>query len=191
MVDYNKKNMNKHVIIFLAFNNVDDIKKSFESMYLPNIDYFIIENKSNYSEQIKDYFLEEKKNRDNIVKYIQFEKNIATVAVNITIRDYVDFFKQYDYITFTDGDYFIYDMDATVKEMLSAFNDPNCGISSVDLYTRNNWRQKANRIIGSDHYVEFMKQKENQAPAPRVGIGVPCIMTLQKKDFGIFENIYF
>ena len=87
--------MNKHVLIFLEFNNVDDIKKSFESMYLPDIDYFIIENKSGYSEEIKNYFLEEKKTRDNIVKYIQYEKNIAAVAVNIAIRDYADFFKQY------------------------------------------------------------------------------------------------
>ena len=127
--------MRKQIIIIFCFNNIGDIKKSFESTYLSNIDYFIVENKSNNSGEIKNYFIEQKKFRDNIVGYIQFEKNIVSNAINIFIKKYSDFLRQYEYITFTDGDYYIYDMEATNEEMLSAFNDPRCGISSVDLYT--------------------------------------------------------
>ena len=183
--------MNKHILVFLAFNNVEHIKKSFDSMYCDDIDYFIIENKSKYSEEIQNYFLKQKEIGNNIVKYIQFEKNIAANAVNIAIKDYITFFKQYEYFTYTDGDYYIYDIKSTIQEILSAFSHPDCAISSVELYPFSNWRQHSNRILGVEHYINYMRARENISPISRIGIGVPSLMTLSQKDLGIIENIYF
>jgi hypothetical protein len=192
--------MNKQVIIFFCFNNVEHIKIAFDSTYQSDIDYFIVENKSNYSEEIKNYFLEQKKTRDNIVGYIQFEKNISSNAMNIFIRKYGDFLRKYEYITFTDGDYYIYDIKSTIQEMLMAFNRPDCAISSVDLYWGNHISYEAlfvkrtatnKRVVGTNFYDDFMKKRENMMPDNVVGIGVPCLMTLQKKDLYILETIFY
>ena len=192
--------MNNHILIFFCFNNVSHIKISFDSMYLSNIDYFIVENKSDYSEEIKSYFLEQKKTRDNIVGYIQFEKNISSNAMNIFIKKYGDFLKKYEYITFTDGDYYIYNIKSTIQEILMAFSHPNCAISSADLYWGNHINYEAlfikrtitnKRIVGTNYYINFMKKRENIKTNNIIGIGVPCLMTLHKKDFGILESIYY
>lgn len=182
--------MNKQVIIFFCFNNVEHIKISFDSNYLEDIDYFIVENKSNYSDLIKDYFLERKKQWNNIVGYIQFEKNIVANAINIFIKEYGSFLRNYDYITFTDGDYYSYDIKSTIQEMLMAFNYPDCAMSSVDLY-QGNLHTNPNRIAGMKYYDDFMKNRINFKSTNIIGIGVPALMTLQKKDLYILESIYY
>lgn len=182
--------MNKHILVFFCFNNVEDIIKSFKSMYCEDIDFFIIENKSNFSEQIKEFFLSEKQSKDNIVRYIQFEKNISSNAINIFLKKYGDFLRKYEYITITDGDYYIHDMKATMKEIMTAFNNSDCAISSVDIY-QGNHTKNPNRLIGTQYYDDFMKQRENINPENIIGIGVPSLMTLHKKDLGILETIYY
>jgi hypothetical protein len=182
--------MNKQIIVFLCFNNVNHIKQSFDSMYCDDIDYFVVENISNYSEEIKNYFLDKKKTCNSIVGYIQFQKNIVGNAINIFIRKYGDLLRKYEYITFTDGDYYVYDMKSTVQEILMAFNYPDCAVSSVDLYPYSNWRHP-NRIIGTNYYIEYMKKRENIQLNNVIGIGIPSLMTLQKKDLFILESIYY
>jgi hypothetical protein len=81
-------------------------------------------------------------------------------------------------------------MKSTVQEILSAFSHPDCAISSVELYPFSNWRQHNNRILGTDRYVEYMKNR-NITPNSIIGVGVPSLMTLQRKDLNILENIYF
>jgi len=182
--------MNTHILVFFCFNNVEHIKMSFDSMYQDNIDYFIVENKSNYSEEIVKYFLEQKKIKNNLVGYIQFEKNIVANAINIFLKEYGDFLRKYDYITITDGDYYIYDMKSTMQEIFGAFNNGDCAISSVDLYPLSNWRNP-NRRIGTNYYVDYMNNRANMSPISVVGIGVPALMTLKKKDLFILETIYY
>lgn len=182
--------MNKHILIFFCFNNVEHIKMSFDSMYQSDIDYFVVENISNYSEEIKNYFLLKKGTCDNVVGYIQFEKNIVANAINIFLRKYGDFLRNYDYITITDGDYYIFDMKSTMQEILSAFGHSDCAISSVDLYPYSNWRHP-NRVIGTDHYIDYMKKRDTINPNCGIGIGVPALMTLQKKDLFVLETIYY
>jgi hypothetical protein len=91
-------------------------------------------------------------------------------------------------------------MKSTIQEMLTAFNYSNCVISSVDLYWGNHITYEAlyvkrtvanKRIVGTNHYVDFMKKRENIRPNNIIGIGVPCLMTLQKKDLYILESIYY
>jgi hypothetical protein len=179
---------NKHILIFFCFNNFEHIKISFDSMYNDNIDYFIIENKSKYSEEIKNYFLEQKK--DNIIRYIQFEKNISSNAINIFLKRFGDFLRKYEYVTITDGDYYIHDMKLTMQEIMTAFNHKDCAISSVDIY-QGNHTKNPNKIIGIEPYNDFMKKRESINPNNIIGIGVPSLMTLHKKDLYILESIYY
>ena len=95
----------KHICVFLAYQNFEHIKMSFESMYLDSIDYFIIENKSDKSNEIRNFF-ESKK----LKGYIQFQKNIAANAVNIFIKDFYNLLMEYDVITITDGDLYVYNI---------------------------------------------------------------------------------
>lgn len=46
----------KHICVFLAYQNIEHIKTSFESMYLDSVDYFIVENFSENSDSIKEFF---------------------------------------------------------------------------------------------------------------------------------------
>jgi len=182
--------MNKHIIIFLCFNNIEHIKQSFDSMYDENIDYFVVENISNYSEGIKNYFLERNKGWKNIVGYIQFQKNIVGNAINVYIREYGDFLRKYEYITFTDGDYYIYDMKSTVQEIMMAFDKPDCAVSSVDLYLGNQLITP-NKVAGTNYYDDFMRDRKDMPLGNKLGIGVPSLMTLQRKDLEILENMYY
>jgi hypothetical protein len=159
-------------------------------MYQLNIDYIIIENKSKFSEEIKNYFLNKKETCNNIIKYLQFQKNIAANAINIFLKEYGNFLRNYEYITITDGDYYIYNMKSTMEEVLLAFNHADCAISSVELYLGNQ-HVTPNRIAGTQYYDDFMKTRENIIPNNIIGIGIPSLMTLQKKDLYIVESIYY
>ena len=46
----------KHIIVFLAFENLDIVKTSFDSIKTANADFFVIENHSENSHLIKEYF---------------------------------------------------------------------------------------------------------------------------------------
>ena len=68
----------KHICIFFIYNNLEHIIKSFESIQDPNVDYFIIENKSDNSSKIQEYFFTK-----NLKGYIQFEENISNNAMDV------------------------------------------------------------------------------------------------------------
>ncbi len=129
--------MKKHLIIFLAYKNLDIVSKSFESIKDVDADIFIVENQSENSRAIADYF-EDK----NIFGYIQFHENVANSAISIFITDFWDLISQYEYITFTDGDLYVYDSNAMFDEIFDAFKDPYTIISSADLWQGNNYQNK-------------------------------------------------
>jgi hypothetical protein len=118
----------KHICIFFIYNNLEHIIKSFESIQDPNVDYFIIENKSDNSSKIQEYFFTK-----NLKGYIQFEENISNNAIEIFLKDYKELLSEYDYITITDGDLEIQDINSTFKEIIKNLNLKDVGISCVDL----------------------------------------------------------
>lgn len=120
--------MIKHICVFFAYHNIEHIIKSFESIQKPNIDYFIIENKSENSNQIQEYFFTK-----NLKGYIQFKENITNNAIEIFLKNYKELLLKYDYITITDGDLEIGDIDLTFKEIIKNLNLENVGVSCVDL----------------------------------------------------------
>lgn len=173
----------KHIIIFFVYNNLDIIIKSFENLKTYNADFFVVENFSESSMQIKEYFI-----NNNLKGYIQFEENIAANALNIFIKDYYNLLNEYDYITFTDGDIICYDINGTFNEILNNLKENKCIVSSCDLYLGNSYTNP-NRKIGLEHYYEFIKihkpsnQREGQTGA--------FLLTLQNKDLHLLKNIHF
>jgi len=124
--------MKKHICILICFHNIEHIKQCYESLSNPEIDFFIIENKSENSNEIQKYF-----NKRDIIGYIQFEDNITFKAVEIFIKDYYSLLQQYDYITISDCDLKISDSKNTFLEIIENLNLDNVGVSCIDLSLEN------------------------------------------------------
>jgi hypothetical protein len=144
----------KQLCVVRVYNNVEHIKISFDSFYNENVDFFIVENCSKNSDEIEKYFLTKK-----LVGYIRFDKNIAANAFNIFLKDYYEFINDYDIITFTDGDLYVYNYNSLFEELINNLNNDNVIISSANLY-RLNYYNLLNKEIGVDKYIEFMKNRE-------------------------------
>jgi sugar O-acyltransferase (sialic acid O-acetyltransferase NeuD family) len=175
----------KHICVFLAFKNLEHIKLSFESIQTEDVDYYVLENPSENSTQIFNYF----KNK-NLIGYIRFNENVAANAVNTFIIDYKDLLLKYDYITITDGDIYVYDIKETFKEIKAALDNPNCFISSADLYLANNYDNNSNRVIGVDKYIEAMKINIKNFGSILGNTG-NFLLTIKKENFGVIENIHY
>jgi hypothetical protein len=176
----------KHIVVFLAYENFDMIKKSFNSLKNSNSDFFIIENFSKNSNSIKEFFIKEK-----LIGYIQFLDNARANAVNIFIEKYYDLLSQYDYVTITDGDLFIYDIADTFKEIILSFNDINCYVCGVTLYKGNNYENNPNRIIGTEHYVEHMLSKSEHKIGPIKGRTGNHLLTFNKKSLNVIKDVHY
>ena len=120
--------MNKHICILFCYNNVDHIRRCFESLKSNSIDFFIIENPSTNSIEIQKYF----QNLD-LTGYIQFDTNITFKAVEQFITDYYDLLHEYDYITISDCDLQVTNSNETFNELIKNLNLPGVGVSCIDL----------------------------------------------------------
>ena len=176
----------KHICIFLAFKNVEHIKLSFDSMSHDDVDFFIVENHSENSDEIYEYFKNKK-----LVGYIKFNENIAANAINIFIKNHRDLLLEYDYITMTDGDLFVYDIKETINEIRNALDRNICSIASSSLYM-GNWYsiRNDNRLIGIEYYNDYMKNTIKSFGCVE-GSTSGYLMTIRKKDLHLFENIHF
>lgn len=112
-------------------------------------------------------------------------------AVNIFLKDFIGLLEQYEYITITDDDYYVYDIKSTIDEILTAFGDINCVASSVEIYQYSKFRCP-NRIIGTEYYDEYMLKRQNiEMGNIPTNTGTNSLMTIQKKDLSIIKNQYF
>lgn len=175
----------KHICIFLAFNNAEHIQTSFDSLYLDDVDYFIIENPSENSEKINEYFKTKK-----LKGYIKFEKNVAANAVNTFIINYRELLLEYDYITITDGDIYVHDIENTFNELKSGLEMSNTLISSVDLYMGNDYTNNSNRLIGTKYYDDFMVLNQKTFGCVHGNTG-NFLLTIKKENLHIIENIHY
>lgn len=173
----------KHICVFLAYQNIEHIKLSFESMYLDSVDYFIVENFSENSDSIKEFFTKKK-----LKGYIQFEKNISATAVNIFIKNFYNLLCSYDIITITDGDLFIYDIKDAFQEIIQNLHLPSVGISSISLFQDNNYTNKE-RIIGVDNYIN--KQKTFSVSSPVFIQNGNYLTTFKKEDIHHLTNVHY
>ncbi len=176
--------MKEHICVFLAFDNVDIISRSFNSMYHESIDFFIVENPSKDSEKISEFFKDKK-----LVGYIKFEENIAANAINVFIKDYKELLLKYNYITITDGDFYVYDIIATINEIKCGLNE-GYGIVSADLYKDNNYALGNKRIVGIDKYIEFSLNSKTNVWCVE-GVTGGSLITIKSENLYFFEGIHF
>jgi len=146
-------------------------------MYLENIDFFVVENGSDNSDKIKEYFLSQK---SKLKGYIQFEKNITTNALFIFVKDYYDLLMTYDIFTLTDSDLYIIDAKKTWDEILKNLQRPSAIYSGCDRFLDNHFTVP-NRIVGIDKFKEVMSRKKGNLEYKR-GTGIGIHMMTMKVD---------
>jgi len=167
--------MNKHICILICYNNLDHIKICYESLQKQNVDFFIIENYSDNSLKIKEYF-----EKQNIIGYIQFKENISFKAIEIFLRDYSELLKKYEYITISDCDLKIDNSDDVFNEIIKNVELPDVGISCVDLSMIN-----LPKIKGSEKWIPKPKSITDDY--------IECVtgghlMTLKRDNLNIFYD---
>lgn len=172
-----------HIIVFLCFEQIEVIKRSFDSIYNDEVDFFIVENKSKNSNIIQEYFSDK-----DLKGYIQFEENISATAMDIFIKDYKSLLEQYEYITLTDGDLYIYDIKSTLEELRFCLDGEDVGFSSTRLWDKNNYTNK-DRIIGVNPYIEYMSI--NDTPMGyHISPNGFYMVTLKRENLSIVEGIH-
>jgi hypothetical protein len=176
--------MKKHLIVFIAYKHVDIVKSSLESIfYYADSDVFVVENKSENSTDFEYYF-----SGKNLAGYIQFETNIANSAITIFIRDFWELICQYDYVTITDGDLFISDINETFKEIVDAFKNPEVVVSSVDLWQGNNHLNQVR--LTQKEYLEDSLSNQREFGSIE-GITGGFLMTVQNKHLEAIKGYLF
>ena len=120
--------MKEHVCILLCFMNYEHIKTCFDSIYSPNVDYFVLENKSKNSELISEYFLNKP-----LKGYLQFEENIADNAMKVFLAENEPLLRQYKYVTLSDCDLYVENIESTWQEIRKILEMPGIGICAIDL----------------------------------------------------------
>lgn len=125
--------MSKKLLCVLnTFYNYKHIIECFDSLYTDKFDYFILENKSKYSDKIEEYF-----KTQNLVGYLQFEENITHGSVDVFLKEYKDLIKQYEYFTLTDGDLTVASVENTYNEVFGILDEPRVLVCCVDLLMDN------------------------------------------------------
>jgi hypothetical protein len=150
--------MNNHICILFCFNNIEHIKKCYESLKNDEIDFWVIENKSINSEEIESYFLSQ-----DIKGYIQFNENITFKALEIFIKDYFYIINKYNFITVSDCDLEVKNSKETFDEIKNNLSFPNVGVSCVDLslinfpyHIKDSDSWIPSKINENDNYIECL-----------------------------------
>jgi hypothetical protein len=149
------ESLKKHLIVFLAYQHFDIVKESFESISEVDADIFIVENKSDCSKQISDYFTDK-----NHKGYIQFHTNIANSAISIFIDKFWNILTEYEYITITDGDLYVYDVNDMFAEIFDALKNKQVLLSSADLWQGNHYLN--NVRLGFDDFLNESKNNQTK-----------------------------
>lgn len=173
--------MKKHLIVFLAYKHLGITFKSFESIQGLDSDIFIVENQSENSKEIAEYFKDK-----NIFGYIQFHENIANSSMSIFIADFWNIITQYEFVTFTDGDLYVYDSKAMFDEIFDAFKDPYTIISGADLWQGNNYLLESPKG-GLDEFEEEIKNSADSFGSIQGHTG-NFFLTIQHKDIELVRK---
>lgn len=119
---------NKILCLVNTFFNYEHIKKCFDSIYSDNIDYFVMENKSKYSEQIEEYFKSKR-----LLGYVQAQENITHGTNDYFLQNYKDLINKYEYFTITDGDILVDNISDYYDEVINILNQPRVKVCSISL----------------------------------------------------------
>jgi len=183
--------MKKHLIVFLAYKHPVIIHNSFDSIYKKSdADFFVIENPSENSGVIEDYFKEFTKFKD-FIGYIRFHENIANSSINIFLENFKDLISKYEYITITDGDLFVYNIEDAFTEIFEGLEMPNVVVATCDLWSGNNYLNET--ILDVKDYIMYNHslKKSNQKRWCEQGHTGNFLLTLKTKNISIFDNIIY
>jgi len=175
--------MKNHLIIFFCYKNAEHIIQSFDSIKEYNADFFVIENPSENSEILKNYFLQQ-----NLKGYLQFHANICNSAIKIMLNDYWSMIYEYEYLTITDGDLFAYDINATFDEIISVLSNTEIAVASADLWQGNNYLYDERK--GLPEYIYESKNNETEFGCVEGNTGA-FFITLRNENFYILKDLLF
>lgn len=170
--------MSKHLCILLCFHNTQHIKQCYESLKHPNIDFFIVENESENSEQIEDYFREQ-----DVLGHIRFESNITFKAIEIFLKDYHKLLMEYEYITVSDCDLQVISSQDVLSEITDILNLDQVGVCCVDLSLEN----FPHHVQGSSGWIPAPIAETDQYIECATGVH---LCTLKKENLHIFQQTF-
>jgi hypothetical protein len=173
-----KYTKNKHICILNCYQNYEHILKCFESIENLNFDFFIVENFSEYSDKIYEYF-----HKKNLIGYIQFEKNIANNAMNIIKKDFKNLFNSYEYITFSDCDLYSENSVGLFDEIYKILELDEVGVCCSKLS-----KQNLPNVPGSNTWLPKPISIEKNYIDVNSGIH---FMTMKNKTYKLLEDLYF
>jgi hypothetical protein len=170
--------MNNHICVLFCFYNTHHIKQCYESLKNQDVDFFIVENKSENSEEIHKYFKEQ-----NILGHIRFEDNITFRAIELFVKDYYNLLTQYNYITISDCDLKLTNSQDTFSEIIKNLNLDNVGISCVDLSLEN----FPSHIEGSKGWIPSIIGENDEYIECATGIH---LCTIKKENLYLFKQTF-
>jgi len=170
--------MNKHICVFICYNNFEHIVECFESVKNLPLDFFIIENFSENSNKIESYFKKQK-----LIEHIRFEKNITNNAVDIIKKDYEDLFETYEYITFSDCDLLFTNSNRLLDEIYLILDYDDIGVCSSALCMDN-----LPNVQGSKNWIPTPISIHEDYINTNTGVH---FMTIKQKNYKIIKNIKF
>jgi hypothetical protein len=175
--------MKKHLIIFFCYNNSEHIKQSFESIKNYDADFFVIENPSKNSKEIKEYFL-----KQNLLAYFQFHNNVCNSAIKIILNEFWQEVIKYEYLTITDGDLFVFDIKSTFNEMFLALQNKEIIVASGDLWQGNNYTFENKKGL-KEYKIE--SANNDRLFGCVEGITGAFLITLKNENFFILKDLLF
>jgi hypothetical protein len=175
--------MKKHLIIFFCYKNAEHIIQSFDSIKEYDADFFVIENPSENSDILRNYFLQQ-----NLKGYLQFHENICNSAIKIMLNDYWSMVCEYEYLTITDGDLYVYNINETFKEIILALSNSEIGVASADLWQGNNYIYQERK--GLTEYISDSKNNETKFGCIEGNTGA-FFITLRNENFYILKDLLF
>lgn len=155
--------MKKHAYVFLAFLHPEMVRSSFDSICNhSDIDFYIIENPSEGTPEIEEYLLSKK---DKIKRYVRYDNNIILTAYTLYLRENIELFKTYDYLTVTDGDIYVYDIVDTMNEIyymleLSGVIVASCSAFLGNYFNDHGSYKVKDRVCSLDNFLNYMKIRD-------------------------------
>jgi hypothetical protein len=167
--------MKKILCVLNTFFNYEHIKQCFDSLYNDNVDFFILENKSKYSDNIENYFKQK-----NIIGYLQSSENITHGTVDFFYKNYAELIKKYEYFTITDGDLYVDNINLLYEELIDILNEEKVLVCSVQLKKDN-----LPKIPNSEKWIPNGEIINNKFMKSSSGTHM---MTFKNENFNIFLN---
>lgn len=166
-----------HLCILFVYKNTEHIKLCFDSLKEEQIDFWVIENHSENSKEIQEYF----KETGRISRYFYFKKNVLATALKTIIENSWKELHEYDFVTVTDCDLLLENAHEAFPELRKNSLFDEVAFSCVDLKMENfpSW------ITGAEHWIPNPKEYTKEYIECPTGIHM---MTLRKDMFYLLRD---